>query len=93
MKYSFEKIPFLTDGYISCVEIVNCIDNFYNHSIPKKELMTIISCFDINKTGIIDYTQLQIFLNNFSDKEKFSPLLEIEIIATNLYKKNYKCRK
>ena len=89
LKYSFEKIPFLTDGYISCVEIVNCIDNFYNHSIPKKELMTIISCIDINKTGIIDYTQLQIFLNNFSDKEKFSPLLEIEIIATNLYKKNY----
>ena len=89
LKYSFEKIPFLSDGYISCAEIVNCIDNFYNHSIPKKELMTIISCIDINKTGIIDYTQLQIFLNNFSNKEKFSPLLEIEIIATNLYKKNY----
>ena len=46
--------------------------------------MTIISCIDSNKTGIIDYTQLQILLNNFSNKEKFSALLEIEI-----YKKNY----
>jgi len=88
LKYSFEKIPFLPDGYISCAEIVNCIDNFYNHSIPKKELMTIISFIDINKTGFIDYTQLQIFLNNFSNKENFSPLLEIQIIANNLYKKN-----
>ncbi len=51
--------------------------------------MTIISCIDSNKTGIIDYTQLQILLNNFSNKEKFSALLEIEIIAANLYKKNY----
>ena len=89
LKYSFEKIPFLSCGYISCAEIVKCIDNFYNHSLPKKELMTIISCIDINKTGIIDYIQLQMFLNNFSNKEKFSPSLEIQIIAANLYKKNY----
>ena len=89
LKYSFETIPFLPDGYISCAEIVKSIDDFYNQSIPKKELMTIISCIDTNKAGIIDYTQLQIFLNNFSTKEKFSALLEIEIIASNLYQKNY----
>ena len=89
IKYSFEKIPFRCNGLISCAEIIKIIDNFYNSSIPKKELMNLISCIDEDKVGYVNYTQLQLFLNNYSDENNFSALLEMQIIACNLYSKNY----
>ena len=89
IKYSFEKLPFRGNGLVSCAEIINYIDIFYNNSIPKKDLIKIISCIDEDKIGVVNYSQLQIFLNNYSNVGSFSGLLEIQIIASNLYKKNY----
>ena len=90
LKYSFEKIPFRCNGLISCAEIIKIIDNFYNSSIPKKELMYIVSCIDEDKKGYVTYPQLQLFLNNYSsDDNNFSALLEIQIIACNIYSQNF----
>ena len=89
IKYSFEKIPFRNNGLVSCAEIINYIDLFYNNSIPKKDLMKIISCIDEDKIGVVSYSQLQKFLNNYSNIGDFSGLLEIQIIASKIYKKNY----
>ena len=89
LKYCLEKIPFRCNGMISSSELLKYFDNFYNSSIPKKELMNIISCIDDEKSGVFDYIKLQTFLNNYSNKNDFSALLEIEIIASNLYKRNY----
>ena len=89
LKYSFEKIPFRGNGFVSCAEIIKYINNFYNNSIPKKELMKIISCIDEDQIGVVNYSQLQLFLYNYSNIETFSGLLEIQIISSNLYKKNY----
>ena len=81
---AFEKLQFRINGFISSTELLNHIDKFYNHSIPKKLLMNIISCIDDTKSGFVDYIQLQLFLNDYSNFKDFSPLLEIEIIACNL---------
>ena len=89
LQYSFEKIPFRCSGFISTSELLKYIDNFYNNSIPKKDLKTIISSIDEDKIGVINYSQLQIFLNNYSNKNHFSGLLEIQIIACNIYKHNF----
>lgn len=89
LKHSFEKIPIRCNGLISCAEIIKNIDLFYNSSIPKKELMNIISCIDEEKVGYVTYSQLQLFLNNYSKKNNFSAILEIQIIACNLYEQNY----
>ena len=64
------------------------MNSFYNNSIPKKILNEIIFCIDEEKEGIISFQKLQLFLNNFSEKNNFSPLLEIAIISTKLYAKN-----
>ena len=90
LKYSFEKLPFRLNGLISCSELSMNINIFYNNSIPLKKLKKLISCIDENKTGIVDYIQLQLFLNNYcNENNNFSSLLEIEIITCNIYKKNY----
>ena len=88
LKYAFESIPFRTNGLISSSELLNIMNSFYNNGIPKKILNDIIFCIDEEKEGIISFQKLQLFLNNFSEKNNFSPLLEIEIIATKLYAKN-----
>ena len=64
------------------------MNSFYKNSISKKILVDIISCIDEEKEGFISFTQLQLFLNNFSEENNFSPILELEIIATKLYSKN-----
>ena len=88
LKYAFESIPFRTNGLISSSELLYIMNSFYNNDIPKKILNDIIFCIDEEKEGIISFQKLQLFLNNFSEKNNFSPLLEIEIIATKLYAKN-----
>ena len=88
LKYAFEKLKFRNNGYVSSTELLKHIDMFYNNSIPKKQLMNIISCIDEDKLGFVNYTQLQIFLNDFSNINQFSPLLEIQIIACKLYEQN-----
>ena len=89
-RYAFESIPFRTNGLISSTELIYIMNLFYNNSIPKKVLIDIIFCLDDKKEGIINFSQLQFFLNNFSEKNNFSPLLEIEIIAIKLFSKNLK---
>ena len=90
LKYSFEKIPFRLNGLVSCSELSKSINIFYNNSIPLKKLKELIACIDENKTGVVDYIQLQLFLNNYCNKNSdFSSLLEIEIIACNIYKQNF----
>ena len=90
LQYAFEKIPFRLNGLVSCAELSKYIDIFYNNSIPRKKLKNIIACIDENKEGFVSYNHLQLFLNNYcSEDNNFSPLLEIEIIACNIYKKNY----
>ena len=88
LKYAFEKIPFRCNGVISCAELLHVINSFYNHCISKNDLTDIISCLDEEKKGVINFSKLQLFLNNYSEKNDFSPILEIEIIATKLYNKN-----
>ena len=88
-RYAFESIPFRTNGLISSTELIYIMNLFYNNSIPKKVLIDIIFCLDDKKEGIINFSQLQFFLNNFSEKNNFSPLLEIEIIAIKLFSKNF----
>ena len=87
-KYAFESIPFRSNGLISSAELIYIMNLFYNNSIPKKILLDIIFCLDEKKEGIISFPQLQFFLNNFSEQNNFSPLLEIEIIAIKLFAKN-----
>ena len=88
LKYAFECIPFRCNGLISSTELLYILNSFYKNSISKKILVDIISCIDEEKEGFISFTQLQLFLNNFSEENNFSPILELEIIATKLYSKN-----
>ena len=88
LKYAFESIPFRTNGLISSTELFYTLNSFYNNSIPKKLLQDIIFCLDEKKEGIISFSDLQVYLNNFSEENDFSPLLEIEIISSKLYAKN-----
>ena len=88
LKYAFEAIPFRINGLISSSELFYIMNSFYNNGIPKKILMDIIFCIDEKKEGIISFSKLQLFLNNFSEDINFSPLLEIEIIANKLYENN-----
>ena len=88
LKYAFESIPFRSNGLISSTELLYLMNSFYNNSIPKKTLLDIILCLDEQKEGVMHFSQLQSFLNNFSEGNNFSPLLEIEIISAKLYSKN-----
>ena len=93
IKYAFEKIPFSRNGVLTINEIRNTLTQFYNGILQKKHLMQIISDLDNNKNGMISYLQLEMFIYEYSgnnDLNKFSPILEIEFIASSILKQNYK---
>ena len=85
MKYAFEIIPFRRNGMIASTEMLIYLQNFYKN-IPKNDLMKIIKHLDTYKLGYIDYTQIQMFLYNFSSSDKFSINIELKLIASNISK-------
>ena len=93
IKYAFEKIPFSRNGVLTINEIRNTLTQFYNGILPKKHLMQILADLDDNKNGMISYLQLEMFLYEYSGSNysnKFSSILEIEFIASNILKQHYK---
>ena len=92
IKYAFEKIPFSRNGYLTINEIKNTLNEFYNGILTKENLMAIISNLDEKKTGMINYLQLEIFIYEYStdNKNKFSSILEMEFISSNIIKEYYK---
>ena len=84
-KYAFEIIPFRRSGIISSSELIIYLENFYKN-IPKNYLMKIVKNLDIDKIGYITYSQIQMFLYNYSYVEKFSINIELKLIASNISK-------
>ena len=87
LKYALEIIPFRRNGIISSSELIIYLNDFYNGSISKNELINIVFFIDINRAGIISYEQLQLFLNNYY--REFSLKIELQIIVCNIFKDNY----
>ena len=86
LKYALEIIPFRSNGIIPSSELIKYLYDFYNGSISKNYLMYIVFLIDIKKRGIINYEQIQLFLNKYC--KEFSIKLEIQIIACNICKTN-----
>ena len=90
IKFAFESIPFRRSGLIASSELIKYLQIFYGGSVSKNDLIYIIKNLDINKVGFINYNQLQMFLYNFSKKNKYSINIELKLITCNIYKKKYK---
>ena len=88
MKYAFEIIPFRRNGMISSTELIIYLQIFYKN-ISKNDLMKLIKYLDSNKYGFINYTQMQMFLYDFSDIYKYSINIELKLIASNIFLKGY----
>ena len=86
MKYAFEAIPFRRTGLISSTELIIYLQSYYRN-IPKNDLMKIIKHLDNNKIGYINYSQIQMFLYDFSIIYKYSLNIELKIISSNISKK------
>ena len=91
IKYAFEKIPFSRNGYLTINEIKNTLNDFYNGILTKENLKEILFNLDEKKTGMISYLQLEIFIYQYSIdiKNKFSSILEMEFISSNIIKEDY----
>ena len=91
IKYAFEKIPFSRNGYLTINEIKNTLNDFYNGILTKENLKEILFNLDEKKTGMISYLQLEIFIYQYSIdiKNKFSSILEMEFISSNIIKEGY----
>ena len=87
INYAIEIIPFRSNGIISSSELINYLYNFYNGSISRNDLMNIVFFIDVRKIGLINYEQLQLFLNKYC--KIFSFDLELKIIDCNICKDNY----
>ncbi len=87
LNYSLEIIPFRRNGIIPSSELIKYLNDFYNGSILKNDLITIVFFIDTKKIDIINYEQLQLFLNKYCNI--FSFKLELQIIVCNLCKDNY----
>ena len=87
LKYALETIPFRKNGIISSTELIKYLSDFYNGEISKNDLLVIVFSIDAKKKGIINYEQLQLFLNTYCNT--FSEKLELQIITCNLSKYNY----
>ena len=87
LKYAFEIIPFRKNGLIPSSELIKYLSKFYGERIPKNDLINIVFFIDKKKKGIISYEQIQIFLNKYC--KDYSDLIELQVIACNIYKYNY----
>ena len=92
LKYALEKIPFNRNGLLTINEIENTLTQFYNGILSKKQIKIIVFDIDINKKGIINYLQLESFLYEYSNDNfnKFSSILEIEFLSSNIIKLGFK---
>ena len=87
LKYAFEIIPFRKNGIISTSELIIYLKDFYNETISRNDLINIAFFIDIKRIGIINYEQIQKFLNKYY--KTFSLKIEIQIIVNNISKENY----
>ena len=87
LKYSFEIIPFRKNGIIPSSELIRYLNEFYNGSISKNDLLFIVFFIDKEKVGIINYEKIQLFLNDYCKTNSIK--LELQIIVCNLCKYNY----
>ena len=87
IKYAFEIIPFRKNGLIPTSELIKYLNKFYGDNLPKSDLIDIVFFIDNKKNEIINYEQIQKFLNQYC--KIFSELLELQIIACNINKYNF----
>ena len=87
LNYAIEIIPFRKNGIIPSSELIKYLNDFYNGSLLKNDLINIVFFIDTKKIGIINYEQIQLFLNKYCDI--FSYKLELQIIVCNICKENY----
>ena len=93
LKYALEKIPFSRNGVLTINEIKNTLEQFYNGILTKRQISNIAFDIDTNQNGMINYLQLETFLYEYSPENisnKFSAILEIEYIASNIIKLGFK---
>ena len=91
IKTALENVPFNKNGYVTVAELKRTLNEFYDGALAKNNLMRVINDLDPNKTGIISYDQIEMFIYEFClDKNnKFSLKLEIKYIASNILQSNF----
>ena len=87
INYAIEILPFRSNGIIPSSELIKYLSIFYNESISKNDLMNIVFFIDERKIGVVNYEQIQLFLNKYC--KIYSIKLELQIIACNICKENY----
>ena len=90
-KTAIENVPFNKNGYVTVAELKRTLNEFYDGILSNNNLMSIINDLDPNKTGIISYDQIEMFIYEYvlDKNNKFSLKLEIKYIASNILQSNF----
>lgn len=84
LKYVFEKIPFCKEGVVPICELKKTLDIFYRAYLHPQYFTILIETIDKTKIGYISYPKLQSILRKYGTKERFSPIIEFQHIASKL---------